>query len=242
MRVSVFVALFQISVTASVLSNPDNVPFRVLLGVRSFDYPRANEDFVNFRIALVGCRSQQTSVVTQFGDIPQVLSRDGAKLTLLFVVYDASLEHNGRSFRVDTPITNLALANVDDKTVAYLNNGAEIQVNLAKMPNLKTIEVGYSVGCGTVLSPFWRGKVVTAFDVKRHKDGYYVFGDGKTLGTCEGTITATKSPDEMVIIGPQANSPQPTTGGISPPGEVDLPDNSGSAPLHPPEVPPPAKP
>lgn len=196
MRVITLAVLFQSLVVTSVSCNPSDVPFRILLGVRSIEAPQANGDIVNFRVVVAGCGAKQTTVVTKFGQVPPILSEDGTKLTFLFTKCDGSLIHNGVNLRVDTPIADLALANVNDKTVAYLNDGIEIPIDLARMPKLRTIEVKYFVGAGTAQSPYWRGEIVTIFEVMKDKRGWFVFGDGKSLGTCEGKVTASVPPKE----------------------------------------------
>ena len=132
----------------------------------------------------------ETTVVTNFEpSMPAILSEDGTKLTLHLSKCNPYIRHKGVEYRVDTPTDRLGLATIDDKTVAFLNKKGEIIVNVGKMPKLKIVQVTYFVEAGTDKSPFWRGELVTLFDVKRDARGYLSFGDDVSIGTCEGRVT-----------------------------------------------------
>lgn len=183
-----------------VLANPacsdtTEAPFRVLLSVSSYDIPRPEEFVVDFRVVLVGNMGKETTVATNFEPVtPAILSGDGTKLTLLLSRFNSYIRHKGVEYRVDTPAERMGLAKVNGRTVAFLNKKGEISVNVAKMPKLKTVQVTYFVESGTDQSPFWRGELVTVFDVKRDARGYPLFGDGLSLGTCEGKVTLCTPP------------------------------------------------
>ena len=77
-------------------SDTTESPFRVLLHVVSYDFPRPDKFDVEFRVVLVGNMGTETTVVTNFEpSMPAILSEDGTKLTLHFSKCNPYIRHKG---------------------------------------------------------------------------------------------------------------------------------------------------